>query len=213
MLTLIVEGKGEEFALPVLIEKAQSQHLLPGLPDIQYIAANGKPNILRDNPKNPGLEGFIRRYSAMCNTFIVLLDDDRTFPPYLGHDDHDLTLEHQQLPLRAHRIAENLDVRVFVCWAKWELESWLIGGLRKGEIECDEGLGQFIIRFAIPEDTSNRPREAKGWLLKQFSKRKEENYTPSVVECLALHVNIQEAHRRNPTLREFFDVLRQIATE
>ncbi len=140
----------------------------------------------------------------------MLLDHDRTFPPYLGNDDRDLTLERQEMPLRARRIEEEYGVEVIVCWAKWELESWIIGGLRRGGVECDENMGQFSIRFAIPDDTSQNPREAKRWVIRQFSKRKEEDYTPSVVECLALHVNIQEAQRRNPTLREFLDILHRM---
>ena len=213
MLTMIVEGRGEEYALPVLIQKAKDIQLLPNLPEIKYLVANGKPYILQQNDDTShGLEGYVRRqiHTTNCRKFVVLLDSDRTFPPYLDNDDRDLTLEYQEMPLHAQRIGEKYGVEVIVCWAKWELESWLIGGLRKGGIECDENLGQFSIKFTIPEDTSKNPREAKAWLLRQFNKRKEENYTPSVVECLALHVNIHEAHHRNPTLKEFFDVLRSI---
>lgn len=210
MLTIIVEGTGEEYVLPVLIDQGYREDLLPDLPDIQYLVANGKPYILQYDPDvSRGMESFIYRYihATGCQKFIVLLDADRTCPPYLRNDDRDLTVEYREMPLRAQRISERYGVDVVVCWAKWELESWIIGGLRKGAVVCDDSLGQFTIRFAIPEDTSSRPLDPKVWLLKQFSKRKEQDYTPSVVECLALHVNIQEAYRRNPTLREFFNVL------
>jgi hypothetical protein len=214
MLTIIVEGTGEEYALPVLIDQGHREHLLPDLPDIQYLVANGKPYILQYGPNvSHGMEGFIYRYihATGCQKFIVLLDADRTCPPYLRNDDRDLTLEYREMPLRARQISERYGVEVVVCWAKLELESWLIGGLRKGAVVCDESLGQFTIRFAIPEDTSIRPLDPKSWLLKQFSKRKETDYTPSVVECLALHVNIQDAYRHNSTLREFFNALNRMA--
>ncbi len=213
MLALIVEGRGEEFALPVLIERAQRAGLLSDLPDIEYISMNGKPYLLQYDSDIPlGLEKVVSRNRTMYDAFVVLLDSDRTFPPYLRTDDHDLTLEYQEMPLRAQRISEMYDVDVVVCWAKWELESWLIGGLRRGSIECDNSLGQFTIRFTIPEDTSMRPRDAKKWLLNQFSRRSEEHYIPSVVECLALHVSIEEAQRRNPTLQVFFETLTRMVS-
>ena len=213
MLTLIVEGKGEEYALPHLIKKAATNRLLPGLPNIQYIVANGKPYILQYDAQRPiGLEGYVKRYAKQSKCFIILLDSDRTFPPYLQNQNaHDLSREYADLPARADAAAQQYGVSVVVCWAQWELESWLIGGLRKGEITCDKDLGYFSIRFAIPQDTTHNPRDAKLWLLRQFSKRKEEHYTPSVVECLAMHVRIDEAQRRNPTLQNFFSVLTAMA--
>ncbi len=53
MLTIIVEGLGEEYALPVLIEKAQRRQLLPDLPEIQYLVANGKPYVLQQSDDIP----------------------------------------------------------------------------------------------------------------------------------------------------------------
>ena len=80
MLTIIVEGTGEEYALPVLIEKAQKKNLLPNLPEIQYLVANGKPYILQQTAdKLRGLEGFVHRQvnATNCQKFVVLLDSDR----------------------------------------------------------------------------------------------------------------------------------------
>ena len=37
MITIIVEGEGEEFALPILFDKGHEQQLLPELPDILYL--------------------------------------------------------------------------------------------------------------------------------------------------------------------------------
>ncbi len=212
MITLIVEGAGDLRALPILLEKARQRSLLHSVPEVKYVDAHGKPYILdesvdsRGRPR--GLEGFVRRHEAIgSRQFIVLLDSDKTFPPYLcNQDENNLELERQQMPLRAQKIGSSLGVDIVVCWAKWELESWLIGGLEKGEIVCD-GLERFSIRFAIPEDTSVRPRDPKKWLIQQSRRRRPEDYTPGSVECLALHVNVQEAYQRNPTFQEFLGVL------
>jgi hypothetical protein len=118
MLTIIVEGKGEKYSLPVLIEQGQRINLLPDLPDIQYVVANGKSYILQDGGEVlRGMEGFIHRQINItdCREFIVLLDSDRTFPPYLGSDDHNLTREYQEMPLRAQCIGEKYGANVAVC--------------------------------------------------------------------------------------------------
>jgi hypothetical protein len=213
MLTIIVEGAGEEYSLPILIDKGQREKLLSNIADISFYDAHGKPYILQHNPNTPhGIEGYIFRKinSSDCRKFLVLLDSDKTFPPYLDNDEHDLSREFQEMPTRVRQISNDYGVEVNVCWVKWELESWFIGGLRKGTFECEENLGSFTIRYTIPTDSSRNPRDAKNWILKQFSKKREEDYTPSVVECLAMHVNIHEAVNRNSTLREFFDILCQM---
>jgi hypothetical protein len=223
MLKLIVEGEIDSIVLPELIEQAQRAKLLPKSPGLlsllsstdSYLVVDGaKPAILAKNDFDSiGLENLIKDQvsSTDYRKFLILLDGDRTFPPYLlPTGDRDLTKEFQELPQRVQDFSQNLGVGANVHWAKIELESWIIGGLCEGEIKTHLKSWEFHIR-RISENTVIKPSDPKNWLLSCLSHRRQDYIPSAVMEYLVQEVDIQKSCNRNSSLREFFDILTVMA--
>lgn len=119
MIVVLVEGPGDQQALPVLVQREL------GKAPIRPINMKGKSNIVR---RERGFEDTVRRqYALGGRAFIVLVDGDVTSQPYQS-----LEKERQDMPRRAQSLAQELGVTVQVCWSVLELESWLIGGIKLG---------------------------------------------------------------------------------
>lgn len=184
MITVIVEGPGDKRALPVL---AKREH---GSIAIDCINLNGKSNIVR---RVRGFEDTVRRqYALGRDCFLVLVDGDVTSEPYTS-----LAEERIDLSRRAEVLQEELGVPVRVCWAVLEMESWLIGGIPRGSTYC--GLRRV---GRVPSNTETEPQQPKQWLEDHMPRT---DYSPAVQECLARNIDLQEAKRRNCSLRAFLE--------
>lgn len=187
MIIVLVEGRGDKLALPVLTRRESGQSLT------RCIDMKGKSNIIR---RNRGFEDTVRRQSALGEqSFIVLMDGDVTSAPYQSLEE-----ERRDMHRRAQSLAQELEVSVGVCWAVIEMESWLIGGIQFRSTYC--GLRRV---GRVPENTETSPRDPKKWLEDQLVQR----YKPRTPKCLACRIDIQEAQKRNHSMQRFFATVRQ----
>lgn len=188
-MIFLVEGEGDKRALPCLLKRY-------GITvQVRPIDMRGKSNIVRF-PR--GFEETVRRQAADGNrVFIVLIDNDTTYAPY-----ESLTDEQHGLRERAQMIAAELGITVEVYWASIEFESWLIGGIQAGGKYCSL---QSVP--AISANTETQPSDPKVWLKKCL----RNNYEPRIAECLAQHIDLAEARRRNQSLRTFLNAVANLA--
>jgi hypothetical protein len=185
---VLVEGDGDRRALPLLLQRA-------GIGPVRAIDMKGKSNIVR---LQRGFEDTVRRQaSAGERLFAVLVDDDTTYAPYSSLAD-----EHHGLTARAANLAAELAVTVKVYWATIELESWLIGGMRRNATYCA------LTRVpAIPANTETQPADPKQWLKGCL----RGGYEPRATECLAGAIDLTAAQARNRSLRDFLHELAVLA--
>ena len=183
MIVILVEGSGDERALPYLLRRANV------IRDVSCIDMGGKPNILR---LDGGFEKTIIRLAALGgNDFVVLLDKDHTFEPYstLGEEEAGMND-------RADGLSRNIQLPVRIFWARRCYESWLIGGVRRGDSYC----GLRRINKPVPGDTEAAPAQPKEWIRDRMARRR---YNESVQVCLTKAVDWSQAQRRNNSLRDF----------
>lgn len=189
MIFILVEGDCEKHVLPILIERERENF------PVRYIDMGGKSNIVR---LKGGFEDTIRRKVATerGRSFIVLIDGDIISPPY-----YSLEEELSGMEQRARSLAQELRVPVQICWAVFEIESWLIGGLINGVSYCGlKGIGQ------VPANTEATPRDPKRWLKDHL----RSEYDPQTQRCLAQKMDLQAAKAHNRSMQVFFDYVRQI---
>jgi hypothetical protein len=186
MIIILVEGPGDKRSVPFLLKRRQL-----ALP-VRCVEMKGKSNIVREHH---GFEDTVRRQQALGEkAFVVLVDGDVTFAPYRSLDE-----ERAGLAQRAQALQNELGVSVEVCWAVLTAESWLVGGITPKAVYC--GL-QDISR--VPANTETEPQDPKGWLENHLS---DQEYAPAVQECLAQHVDVQEAQKRNHSMQTFFGTI------
>jgi hypothetical protein len=191
MILFLVEGDGEKRSVPILVQRiVDDVH-------IRCIGMYGKANIVR---AQRGFEDTIRRKHALGDrSFVVLIDADVTYLPYL-----DLTEEHAGMVQRAQTLSAELDVHVEVCWAIKESESWLIGGLLPRVTYCGlRNIGR------IPNDTETNPPDPKRWLQDKLNS----DYNPERQACLSGHIDVEEAQRHNSSMRLFFQMVSRMNRE
>jgi hypothetical protein len=180
-MIVLVEGPGDVRAVPILLQRAL------GSTSVRCVDMGGKSNIVR---KKGGFEDTVNRSVWEEPFFLILLDGDRTFPPYRTLDE-----EQEGMTERSDSLAARLGVTVRVCWAVRELESWLGGGIHRHAAYC--GLNKANPDFS---DTEVEPPDPKQWI---ESKLKDAEYGPSTAECLARNVELAHARARNGSLRTF----------
>ena len=193
MIAAIVEGRGDQLALPRLISQA-----FPKVPAFRCVSLNGKSNIVR--LKNGFEETVLRQRKLGSRSFLVLMDADRFFPPYSSLEE-----ERSGMEARARRLEEEKRLKVRVCWAVLAFESWLIGGLTEGRGIC--GLRQRFGR--VPADTQAEPQDPKLWIDRKL---KRGEYSPGVQECLAANIDVDQAKQRNRSLDTFLAEFPQFVT-
>ena len=184
MIVVLVEGPGDQRAVPVLVQRER------GMAVVRCINMNGKSNIVRNRR---GFEDTVRRqYALGGRSFIVLVDGDVTSAPYQSLEE-----ERRDMQRRVESLAQELQVRIRVCWAVLEMESWLIGGIRPRSTYCG------LLRVGqVPPNTETAPQDPKKWLEDHLMTRE---YKPKTQECLARRIDLQEAKTCNRSMCIFFD--------
>ncbi|MBI3586811.1 MAG: hypothetical protein HY088_06745 [Ignavibacteriales bacterium] len=184
MIRIIVEGDGDSRSIPILLQKSLGRQQ-----DVKCIDLGGKSNIVR---LKDGFEQTILRQKEFGFTqFRVLLDADVFFAPY-GTIDQEIS----GMRLRAKNLIDNFNIDVRVLWAIKNYESWLIGGLGKGDEFCN----LIKITKTVSGDTQSAPSDPKDWLQEHL---KDERYNPEMQECFSENVNWTLARKRNKSLRDF----------
>jgi len=186
MIKALVEGQGDVLSLPILVRKSKQAAV-----KIDCLDMLGKSNIVR---MNDGFEKtMIRQIELGYKRFYILLDADVFFAPYENYTD-----EVAGMTTRVNEFKTSRGVEVTLFWAIKAYESWLIGGLKKGDHFC--GLHKTI--RGIPGDTQTAPADPKKWIRDH---RSDNRYNPDVQVCLTRHINLGLAQRRNDSLRTFLD--------
>lgn len=176
----IVEGPGEERAVPSLIRRILWERLRRydiEIPRAKVKVANGKENLIGK------FEGFIEyAMEDGCAAILVLLDADEDCPIELAAD------------LAARASALNAQVPIAIVCAKSEYETWFICSLSDSEgdgIRQRLGLQASII---CPENVESI-RNAKDWLSDRMGER---NYKPTYdQDDLTYHIAIDLAHEKS----------------
>lgn len=182
-IVALVEGEGDKRALPILVQRQFRSQV-----HLRIIDMHGKSNIVR---REKGFEDTVARQRALGNrTFIVLMDAD-TLPPYRSFIHERIEMER-----RTKKLAARLSIRIEICWAMKEFESWLIGGIHRDAKYC--GMSKRTGR--IPIDTESAPHDPKRWLRSHLDR----DYEPRTQECLAHNIDLLEAKKRNASLEDFF---------
>lgn len=174
-LQCIVEGKGEEHALPVLIRRI-APHVSVNRP-----WRSSKDRLLKDHE----LEREIQTVSELMGSggaILVLLDADKHCPAVLG----------PKLLQRAR--SARPDREIVVAIAKAEFENWFLAAARS--LRGKRGLPGDLEPPADPESV----RGAKEWLAKQ----RGSPYSPTIDQpAFASLFDLQEARQNSPSFRRF----------
>jgi hypothetical protein len=184
MIKFLVEGDGEVRSLPILLSRVNKHRA------VSFLDMEGKSNIIR---RKNGFENTIIRQKELGYTeFIILIDSD-VKEPYNSHPEEmdDMTKRTRDLEKR-----EGINIKLF--WAIREYESWIVGGIRRGDHFCN------IIKTikGVPGDTEASPSDPKEWLIKH---RADKRYKPSDQACFTKHFDISLAKTRNSSLRKFLE--------
>lgn len=182
-MMILVEGHAEQRVLPILFQRYGNMEAP------RIVNMEGKANIVR---LTHGFEATVRRQRAVHGerSFVVLIDGDVAFPPYAS-----IVNEQDQMPRRAQALANELTVTIKVCWAILELESWLIGGIQPRAAYCGlRNVGR------IPANTQTHPVDPKQWLANRLA----DDYGRTSQNCLARNIDLDQAIRRNRSMRDFF---------
>jgi hypothetical protein len=141
----IVEGHGEEQALPVLLRRILAEHR-PSLDvDVARPLRVARGRILKERELERAVELMARRVVPQ-GALLILFDADDDCPAKLG----------PQVLERARKIRADLPVGVVL--ANREFESWFLAGARS--LRGARGLGGDL----EPPGAAEVIRDAKGWL-------------------------------------------------
>lgn len=184
MRLILVEGDGDAFSIPVLLQRVLGQRA-----EIHILPMGGKSHIVR-------LEGgfertILRKRESGFDDFIVLIDADVTFRPYSAIADEKIGMTERAETVQA---ANNISVKVL--WAVREFESWLVGGIGRGDRYCDLE----TINKPVSGDTQSAPLDPKEWLRQHVEDRR---YSAETQLCLTRHIDWTQARKRNKSLRDF----------
>lgn len=184
-MIFLVEGDGEVRSLETLFKKAGKNF------DFGCLDMHGKSNIIREKE---GFENSILRQKEFGpKHFCVLIDADHTYSPY-----ENIEAEIVGMLQRGKKLGEDFGLKVDIFWARRAFESWIIGGLEKGDQYC--GLSKPITK-GISGDTQSSPEDPKEWIQELL----DEKYNARTQACFTKHLNLGLAQRRNASLRSFLE--------
>jgi hypothetical protein len=184
MIIILVEGDCEKNVLPIIAKREAK-------PPIKCIDMKGKSNIIR---VKDGFEETVRRQNALgASQFVVLVDGDVTFAPYRSLEE-----EREDMKRRSRTLSKDLKVKISICWAVLQTESWIVGGMVDGSTYC--GLKSPI---KAPSNTENSPPNPKQWIRSRLSV----DYGPQSQRCLAQKIDIKQGIARNSSLKLFLDLI------
>lgn len=189
----IVEGAGEESAVPSLIRRILWERLQRydiEIPRAKVKVANGKENLIGK------FEEFIEyAMEDGCAAILVLLDADEDCPVELASD------------LAARASALNAQVPIAIVCAKSEYETWFISSLSDSDgdgIRQRLGLSSSII---CPENAEST-RNAKDWL---SDRMRERNYKPTYdQDNLTHHIAIDLAREKSRSFQRLCHAVEEL---
>ena len=145
----IVEGKGEEEAVPILLRRI-AERVIPGVSvDVRRPIRVKRQQIVKAGELERAVE-FAARRAGVNDGILILLDADTDCPADLAPN----------LLRRATAAREDRAIRLVL--AKMEYEAWFLAGAASvaGQHRIDSA--------AVPQQDAEAIRNAKGWLSKQM---------------------------------------------
>ena len=153
-IATIVEGKGEQHAVPGLVRRILAQYERYDLQVPPSKVTNTKSNLLNK------FEKFLR-YALIdgCAAILVLLDADDECP------------RTEVVDLVRKVTALNLDVPVAIVYAKCEYETWFICSLSSDQGDKIRERLELPAHVTAPEN-AEKIRNAKGWLTERMPRHR-----------------------------------------
>jgi hypothetical protein len=190
-LVSIVEGDGEEQAVPILLRRLLQEAECWDLQVARPKKANGVGNLLRPG----GIERFIQLAALEpdCAAILVLLDAEKQCPVDLA----------RSLAVRVRAQGSRYPVGIVV--AKCEYEAWL---LASAETLTRSPRLRFPAALAAPEDPE-AVTGAKGWLSRQLPKDQAYSETRDQPALTSL-MDLDLARRRSRSFRRFCSAIEQV---
>ena len=191
-IVAIVEGQGEENAVPGLVRRILWERLCKyDITRLNAIPAKGKSNLLS---KFERLIGYALLEN--CAAILVLVDADEECP----------LEESAKLVKRA--VALNLDVPVAIVYANSEYETWFICSLSEDEgegIRARLGIPASVI---VPENAESI-RGAKEWLANSMPGDMKYQETENQ-ENLTHHIDMDLTHGRSRSFRRLCHAVEEL---
>lgn len=192
-IVAVVEGIGDERALPSLIRRILHERLL------RYDIGTGKSQVAKGKNNLVGkFEKFVE-YAMDENpaAILVLVDADEDCPVELASS------------LARRAAALNVQVPIAVVCAKSEYETWFICSLSDSEgngIRRNLGLPPSVV---CPENAESI-RDAKGWLTGHMPRNRR--YSPRIdQDDLTHHIAIETVREKSRSFRRLCDAVRELA--
>ena len=193
-IAAIVEGAGEEYAVPSLIRRILWERLRRydiEIPRAKVKVANGKENLTGK------FEEFIEyAMEDGCAAILVLLDADEDCPVELASK------------LAARASALNAPVPIAIVCAKSEYETWFICSLSDSdgdEIRRRLGLPSSVVCPDAPESIRN----AKDWLRRR---QRDRNYKSTFdQDNLTHHIAIDAVHEKSRSFQRLCHAVSELA--
>ena len=189
----IVEGRGDERALPALIRRILHERLF------RYDIGTGKSQVAKGKENLVGkFEKFVE-YAMDENpaAILVLVDADADCPVELVRD----------LARRAEAL--NAPVPIAIVCAKSEYETWFICSLSDSEgegIRRNLGLPPSVV---CPENAESI-RNAKGWLSDRMPRNRAYREIPNQ-DTLTHHIALDLVREKSRSFRRLCDAVRELA--
>ena len=189
----IVEGRGDERALPALIRRILHERLL------RYDIGTGKSQVAKGKDNLVGkFEKFVE-YAMDDNpsAILVLVDADEDCPVELASS------------LARRAAALNAPVPIAIVCSKSEYETWFICSLSDSEgdgIRRNLGLRPSVV---CPENAESI-RDAKGWLTDRMPRNRR--YSPRTdQDDLTHHIAIELVHEKSRSFRRLCGAVGELA--
>ena len=192
-IVAIVEGPGDERALPSLIRRILHERLF------RYDIGTGKSKVANGKENLVGqFEKFVE-YAMIDNpsAILVLVDADEDCPVELASS------------LARRAAALNSTVPIAIVCAKSEYEAWFIWSLSDSAgdgIRRNLGLPSSVV---CPENAESI-RDAKGWLTNHMSRNRRYNPTADQ-DALTHHIAIELVREKSRSFRRLCDAVRDLA--
>lgn len=186
----IVEGQGEEAAVPLLLRKLRDEAQAWTL-EIARPHRRRRHQLVKKDPLQTAVR--VAALREDCAAIIIIFDADDDCPAELA----------PTIQQWANEAAGAKPCAVVI--ANREYEAWLLGG-----IESLRGQGA-VLETAAEHPEPERPRDAKGELERRM--RPGSSYSPSVDQApLTAHLNLSLAYSRCRSFRKLVKAFGEVAS-
>ena len=191
-IVAIVEGDGEQHAVPGLLRRILTERLCKfDISISQPVVTKGKPNMLKQFDK-------FLRYAIQrpCDAILLLLDADDECP------------KEKYVHLSKNAAALNLKIPVAIVYAKCEYETWFICSLSQDKGQKIRDRLRILETITAPDNVENI-RGAKEWL-GQFMPSDRGYTATSDQTALTYHMDLDLVYSRSRSFRRLCHAVEEL---